>query len=80
MKMILSHLIVDYEFKLADSTAQPFLIFGKVRLPSPFMTILVRKRTVRGDDERLTRRYALVDSQMKRSRADEAASLGIVVK
>lgn len=46
--MILSHLIVDYEFKLADPTARPFLIFGKMRLPSPFMTILVRKRAVSG--------------------------------
>lgn len=44
MKMILSHLIVDYEFKLADPTAQPFLTFGKMRLPSPFMSILVRKK------------------------------------
>jgi len=51
MKMILSHLIIDYEFKLADPTARPFLIFGKMRLPSPFMTILVRKRVVSGDGE-----------------------------
>lgn len=58
MKMILSHLMVDYEFKLADSTARPFLTFGNTRLPSPFMTILVRKRTVHGDGERLPRRYA----------------------
>lgn len=51
MKMILSHLIVDYEFKLADATAQPFLLFGKTRLPNPFMTILVRKRTIHGGGE-----------------------------
>ena len=51
MKMILSHLIVDYEIKLADPTARPFLTFGKTRLPSPFMTILVRKRGVNNDDE-----------------------------
>ena len=51
MKMILSHLILDYEFKLADPAARPFLTFGKTRLPSPFMTILVRKRTVRGNGE-----------------------------
>lgn len=49
--MILSHLIVDYEFKLADPTARPFLIFGKMRLPSPFMTILVRKRAASGDGD-----------------------------
>lgn len=49
MKMILSHLIVDYEFKLADPKASPFLTFGKMRLPSPFMSILVRKRAVSGD-------------------------------
>ena len=49
MKMILSHLILEYEFKLADPTAQPYLIFGKMRLPSPFMSILVRKRAVNGD-------------------------------
>ncbi|KAM0801452.1 cytochrome P450 [Usnea florida] len=48
MKMILSHLILDYEIKLADPTARPFLIFGKVRLPNPFTTILVRKRAVSG--------------------------------
>lgn len=51
MKMILSHLIVDYEFKLADPTARPFLTFGKTRLPSPYMTILVRKRVVSGDGD-----------------------------
>jgi hypothetical protein len=44
MKMILSHLIVDYEFKLADPTARPYLTFGKTRLPNPFTAILVRKR------------------------------------
>jgi hypothetical protein len=44
MKMILSHLIVDYEFKLADPTARPYLTFGKTRLPNPFMSILIRKR------------------------------------
>ena len=44
MKMILSHLILDYEFKLADPNARPFLTFGKMRLPSPFMTMLVRRR------------------------------------
>lgn len=49
LKMILSHLILEYEFKLADPTARPFLIFGKMRLPSPFMTILVRKRAVSCD-------------------------------
>jgi len=49
--MILSHLIVDYEFQLADPTARPFLTFSKTRLPSPFMTILVRKRAVSGDGE-----------------------------
>lgn len=46
MKMVLSHLIVDYEFRLADSTARPFLTFGKVRVSNPFMTILVRKRVL----------------------------------
>ena len=49
MKMILSHLIVDYEFKLANPTARPYLTFCKTRLPSPFMTILVRKRAISGD-------------------------------
>ena len=49
--MILSRLIVDYEFKLADPTARPFLTFGKMRVPSPFMTTLVRKRAVNGDGE-----------------------------
>lgn len=52
MKQILSHLILDYEFKLADPTARPFLTFGKMRLPSPFMTMLVRRRRV-GKSERV---------------------------
>ena len=51
MKMILSHLIVDYEFELTHPTARPFLTFGKVRVPSPFMTIRVRKRAVGGDGQ-----------------------------
>ncbi|KAM5472033.1 hypothetical protein MferCBS49748_001481 [Microsporum ferrugineum] len=45
IKMVLSHLILDYEFKLENPTAAPFLTFGKVRVPSPFMTILVRNRS-----------------------------------
>ncbi len=49
MKMILSHLIVEYEFKLADPTARPFMTFCKTRLPSPFMSILVRKRKMNRD-------------------------------
>lgn len=52
MKMVLSHLIVNYEFKLADSTQRSFLTLGKTRLPSPFLTILVRKRAVHNDDKR----------------------------
>ena len=47
MKMIISHLIVDYEIKLADPTVLPTLTIGKIRMPNPFMTILVRKRTTR---------------------------------
>lgn len=46
MKMILSHLVVNYEVKLEEPTARPYLTFGKTRLPSPFMTILVRRRVV----------------------------------
>ncbi|EEQ32771.1 conserved hypothetical protein [Microsporum canis CBS 113480] len=45
IKMVLSHLILDYEFKLENPTAAPFLTFGKVRVPSPFMTLLVRNRS-----------------------------------
>lgn len=44
MKMILSHLILEYEFKLEKPEARPYLTFGKTRLPNPFMTLLVRKR------------------------------------
>ena len=51
MKMILSHLIIDYEIKLADPTARPFPTLGKMRLPSPFMTVLLRRRGVTGDDK-----------------------------
>ena len=50
MKMILSHLILNYDIKLADPTARPFLTLGKTRLPRPFMTILVRRRSVRLGD------------------------------
>ncbi|EZF76664.1 hypothetical protein H105_02018 [Trichophyton soudanense CBS 452.61] len=45
IKMVLSHLLLDYDFKLENPTAAPFLTFGKVRVPSPFMTLLVRKRS-----------------------------------
>lgn len=51
MKIILLYLILDYEFKLVDLTARPFLIFGKMRLPSPFIKILVRKRAVSSDSD-----------------------------
>jgi len=51
MKMILSHLIVDYEFELADPKSRPFFTFGKTRLPNPFVAILIRKREVSGNGE-----------------------------
>ena len=51
MKMILSHLIIDYEIKLADPTARPFLTLSTIRLPSPFMTIFLRRRGVGGGEE-----------------------------
>ena len=51
MKMILSHLIADYEFQLVDPTARPFLTLGHTRLPSPFTTVLVRKLAVGSDGE-----------------------------
>lgn len=44
MKMILSHLLINYNFKLADPKARPYLTFGKVRLPNPFQTLLVREQ------------------------------------
>ena len=44
VKMVLAHLLVAYEFKLESPTAKPVYSFGKARLPSPFMTLLVRKR------------------------------------
>ena len=43
-KMVLTHLLVEYEFKLEDPMARPCFSFGKARLPNPFMTLLVRKR------------------------------------
>lgn len=52
MKISLSHLINKYEFELADPTARHFVIFGIVRLSSPFMSTLVRKRTDCGGSER----------------------------
>lgn len=44
MKMILSHLLINYDFKLADPKARPYLTCGKVRLPNPYQTLLVRRR------------------------------------
>lgn len=51
MRMVLSRLTVDYEFKCADPTAQPFQTFGKTRLPRLFIPILVCKREGSGDGE-----------------------------
>ena len=51
IKMILAHLIVDYDFKLADPTARSCLPFGTTRLPNPFMSILIRKRVGGGEIE-----------------------------
>ncbi|KAL8937601.1 MAG: hypothetical protein Q9216_004341 [Gyalolechia sp. 2 TL-2023] len=44
VKMVLAHLLVDYEFRLEDPSVRPFFSFGKARLPNPFMSMLVRKR------------------------------------
>jgi hypothetical protein len=46
MKMILTEMLVGYEIKLKDERAAPCLAFGQVRLPSPFMVMSVRKRSV----------------------------------
>jgi hypothetical protein len=46
LKMIFAHLLLDFEFKLADPNAQPFFTLGKTRLPNPFQSILVRRRAV----------------------------------
>jgi hypothetical protein len=48
MKMILAEVLVGYEIKLKDAKAAPCLAFGQVRLPSPFMVMSVRKRSVEG--------------------------------
>ncbi|CAG8950411.1 hypothetical protein HYFRA_00006904 [Hymenoscyphus fraxineus] len=44
LKLILGHLITDYEFKLENPDKKPFMTFGHTRLPSPFLSILIRKR------------------------------------
>lgn len=41
--MALAHLLAAYEFKLESPGAKPVFSFGKARLPSPFMILLVRK-------------------------------------
>ncbi|PVH97347.1 cytochrome P450 [Periconia macrospinosa] len=46
VKELLSQLLLDYDFMLVDPTARPFWTIGKVRLASPFMSLLVRKRIV----------------------------------
>jgi hypothetical protein len=46
VKEFLSQLLLDYDFMLVDPTARPFWTIGKVRLASPFMSLLVRKRIV----------------------------------
>ncbi|KAL8816771.1 MAG: hypothetical protein Q9191_008269 [Dirinaria sp. TL-2023a] len=45
VKIVLAHLLVEYEFKLENSHATPFFSFGITRLPNPFMIMLVRKRS-----------------------------------
>ncbi|KAI4121335.1 MAG: hypothetical protein LQ338_006423 [Usnochroma carphineum] len=44
VKMVLAHLLIEYEFKLENPSIRPFFSFGKARLPNPFMSILIRKR------------------------------------
>jgi hypothetical protein len=44
MKMVLSHIFLEYEMKLADPECNPHMNLGKVRLPSPFTMLLVRKK------------------------------------
>ncbi|KAL8818902.1 MAG: hypothetical protein Q9223_002562 [Gallowayella weberi] len=46
VKMVLTHLLTEYEFKLEDPNARPYFSFGKARLPNPFTTMLVRKRNI----------------------------------
>ena len=86
MKMILSHLVVDYQFKLADPTARSFMKFGKMRLPSPFTTIPVQKRAVSGNGDSNQAVYSEVvwawweDHRLKASRADRAACGSLAVE
>ncbi|QSZ34439.1 hypothetical protein DSL72_006031 [Monilinia vaccinii-corymbosi] len=44
LKMILSYIMVEYELELMDAERAPFVTFGMIRLPNPFMCILVRRR------------------------------------
>lgn len=44
LKMILLHLVADYEFKLADPTSRSFFNSSYARMGNPFFAVLVCKR------------------------------------
>ncbi|KAF1975826.1 cytochrome P450 [Bimuria novae-zelandiae CBS 107.79] len=48
MKMVLSHILLEYEFQLESPRSQPHINLGKFRLPNPFTILLIRKKEIVG--------------------------------
>lgn len=51
MKMVLSHIFLDYEVQLVDPESKSHMNMGKVRLPSPFTMLLMRKKKAAGSQQ-----------------------------
>lgn len=49
VKMIMIHLLVHYDFKLADGNVPPTFSWGSIILPHPRMALLIRKRVPDGE-------------------------------
>lgn len=43
-KLIISHVIVNYDFKLADEKVPPKFNWGVVSIPHPRLAVLMRQR------------------------------------
>lgn len=50
--MMLAHVLVEYEIKLADPTMQLLVLLRKIRVANPFITIMICQRVTNGDDSK----------------------------
>ena len=46
-KLILRHLLTNYDVKLADENAEPSFSWGQNIIPRPSLTLLIRERADR---------------------------------